>query len=78
MNARKMERIYVEYGLDVDTWDMFYKMRLHGLISETIWELFYKRCGDLAYGEVNGTIIHSETGKVAYTQDIRGNWNPVK
>lgn len=78
MNAKEMERIYIAYGLDDDTWNMFYNMRLHGIISEKTWELFYKRCQDLEFGEVLGTIIHFGTGKVAYTQDFEGNWNPVK
>lgn len=78
MNAKKMEEMYVYYGLDEDTWNMFVAMRRHGIISETVWNRFYKRCKDLEFGEADGVIIHAETGCAAYVMDDCGAWNKAK
>lgn len=78
MNAKKMEEMYVYYGLDEETWNMFAAMRRHGIISETVWNRFNERCKDLEFGEVDGVIIHTETGRAAYVMDDCGAWHKVK
>ena len=78
MNAKKMEELYVYYGLDEDTWDMFAAMRRHNIISENVWIRFYGRCKDLVFDEVDGVIIHAETGRAAYVMDDCGAWHKVK
>lgn len=78
MNAKKMEEMYVYYGLDDDTWNMFAAMRRHDIISEEVWNRFFERCKDLAFGEVDGVIIHSETSRVAYVMDDCRAWHKVK
>lgn len=57
---------------------MFVAMRRHGIISETVWNRFYKRCKDLEFGEADGVIIHAETGCAAYVMDDCGAWNKAK
>lgn len=76
MNAKKMEEMYVYYGLDEETWDMFEAMRRHGIISETVWRRFYERCKDLEL--VYDVVIHAETGRVAYVMDGNGVWQKAK
>lgn len=78
MNAKKMEEIYVTYGLCEDTWNMFYNMRLHNIISEKTWARFYENCAHLEFGEVGGVIINSLTGLPVYVTDDAGFWNKVK
>lgn len=78
MNAKKMEEMYVYYGLDEDTWNMFAAMRRHDIISYDAWNRFYERCKDLVFGDVDGVIIHAETERAAYVMDCNGVWNKVK
>mgnify|MGYP006972486152 FL=1 len=78
MNAKKMEEMYVYYGLDEETRNMFAAMRRHDLISYDAWNRFYERCKDLEFGEVDGVIIHGETGRAVYVMDNEGVWHKVK
>lgn len=75
MSVKKMIELYVNYGLDQDTWDMLYKMRCHDLISYDNWVKFYETCKGWEFNpDDNGlTIIDTDKdNKVVYKQDKDG------
>lgn len=80
MNVKYMIDTYVEYGLDCKTWEMFYNMRCHNLISDNDWMKFANTCSGWAYDDNDGlTIIDANDDcKVVYRADEQGFWIKVK
>lgn len=80
LTAKSMVEIYVNYGLSKDTWEMFYNMTCHGLISGENWTKFSEICIGLQYDSVDGrTIIDtSDNGKVVYEMNNDGFYIKVK
>lgn len=76
MSAKKMIETYVRFGLDEATWNMFYQMRNHDLISYDAWVKFCETCkGYELAGELEDTIIDTaNNNKVMYVIDENGFW----
>ena len=75
MSVKKMIELYVNYGLDQDTWEMLYEMRCHDLISYDNWMKFADTCKGWEFNpDDNGlTIIDTDKdNKVVYKQDENG------
>lgn len=80
ISVNSMIETYVSYGLDEETWEMFYKMRCHNLISNDVWGRFNNTCKGWQFGPDNGlTIIDSENnGKIIYITDENGFYKKVE
>ena len=72
ISAKKMEETYVTYGLDNETWEMFYRMRNHDLIDHETWNKFYDKCHGYTYGDEMNTTIVNQYGVVVYRMDEQG------
>lgn len=75
LSLKKMIELYVQYGVERETWDMLYSMYRHCLISEDNWMKFVDKCEDW---ECNGNIITNCEGVVVYRTDDNGCWQKVK
>ena len=73
MSVRAMIDMYVEYGLEEDTWNMMYEMAFHGLISRENWSKFYETCRGWTFDEEINGIYDSKTDTVVYLYDANGN-----
>lgn len=74
MSVKKMIDLYVQYGVDVETWKMLYSMTCHGLISRENWVKFAKACHGWY---MLGDNILNEYDEVIYTADKDGYWKKV-
>ena len=72
ISAQSMEEIYVTYGLDEKTWEMFYNMTCHGLINNNVWNKFYDKCRGYTYGNDEQTTIVNQHGVTVYRMDDQG------
>ena len=72
ISAKTMEEIYVTYGLDEDTWNMFCNMKYHGLINDSVWFEFYDKCHGYTYGDDSQTTIVNEHLVTVYRMDEQG------
>lgn len=72
ISAKSMEETYVTYGLDETTWNMFYNMSCHGLISQETWYKFYDQCHGYTYGDDSQTTIVNQHGVTVYRMDDQG------
>lgn len=77
MSLKKMIEIYVEYGVDNATWEMFHKMACHGIISQDTWSKFYNKCHAWYFDEEVNGIVDSETEIVHYLYDDKGHLHKV-
>lgn len=70
ITAKKMEEVYIEYGLDGDVWSMFYRMTLTKLITDKTWSEFSERCRGWTMDD-NGNVVDIDE-KVIYKRDKDG------
>ena len=79
ISVKSMIVTYIRYGLDDRTWEMFYNMRCHDLITYDDWMKFAETCSGFSFSEDARTIIDINKGdKVLYTLDEQGFWVKVK
>lgn len=80
ITVKSMIETYVNYGLEESTWEMFYNMRCHNLISNEDWNRFYETCKGWQYDEgIGHTIIDTARDcKVVYKMDEQGFYEKVK
>lgn len=71
MSVKKMIELYVSYELCEETWDMLYKMAMHGLISRDNWTKFWETCKGWSLDEDGRHIIDGDE-KVVYKRDGNG------
>lgn len=71
LSAKKMIDTYITYGLDKATWNMFYEMRCHDLVTREAYNKFYETCTDMRYNDDETKIIDGN-GKVLYEMDDQG------
>lgn len=74
MSVKRMIDLYVEYGVDEDTWNMLYEMSIHGLISRDNWIKFFNIC---ASWFIDGDAIRDGDGLMVYRIDEKGLWKKV-
>ena len=74
MSVKRMIDLYVEYGVDEDTWNMLYEMTIHGLISRDNWIKFFNIC---ASWFIDGDAIRDGDGLMVYRIDEKGLWKKV-
>lgn len=72
ISAKRMEEIYVNYGLDEKTWEMFREMSFHGLINRSVWNKFFDTCHGYTYGDDTQTTIVNQHGVTVYRMDEQG------
>lgn len=77
LSAKKMIETYITYGLDKATWNMFYEMRCHDLVSYEAYDKFYDTCVDMRYNE-DETQILDANGNILYQIDEQGYMVKVK
>ena len=79
MSAESMIETYVRDSLDKTTWEMFYNMACHNLISYDDWIKFANVCGGWRFDNKGFNIIDTnDECKVIYNLDDRGKWIKVK
>ena len=73
MSVKAMIETYVNFELNEDTWDMFYNMSCHNLISYDTWKAFYNKCkGWVMTDSGNAVIDTANDDKVIYIRDGEG------
>ena len=73
MSVKAMIETYVNFELDEDTWDMFYNMKSHNLISYDTWEAFYNKCKGWVIADSGDAVIDTANNdKVIYIRDSEG------
>lgn len=74
ISLKRMIEVYVENECSEDTWNMFYQMANHELITKDVWEKFSKKCEDW-YSELDGIYSYNE---LIYERDEDGTLVKVK
>lgn len=74
MSVKRMIDLYVEYGVDEDTWNMLYEMTIHGLISRDNWAKFFDICHSWV---IDDNAIRDGDGLMVYRLDEKGYWHKV-
>ena len=74
MSVKKMIELYVNYGIDEETWNMLYSMVCHGLITRDNWIKFSDICASWV---IEGNTIIDGDGNVVYMIDDNGYWKKV-
>ena len=68
MTFEEMSEIYLDYGLDLDTWKMFMLMAQRGLIESEVRESFVEKFGALCLDLNNENVIDCYSGEIHYTR----------
>lgn len=76
ISLNEMIKMYIQRNLDFNTFDMFYQMAEHELISSALWNTFYDECASLEIDDEGKNIVYP-SGEVVYAQDGNGNWAKV-
>ena len=72
ISFESMIKTYVNFGLSKRTWNMFYEMCCHNLISLETWLRFSKKCKGWVLSDDGDAIIDSDTDMVVYRRDELG------
>ena len=73
MSVNSMIETYVNFGLSEDTWDMFYQMAAHDLISSETWNKFFMNCRGWVLSDDGDAVIDSDNGDmIVYKRDELG------
>ena len=72
MTVKSMIETYVNFELSEDTWNMFYQMASHNLISFETWEKFFVKCKSWVLSDDGDAIIDYETNMIVYKRDESG------
>ena len=75
MTKKAMEKMYVEFGCDERTFNMFREMRSHNLIDADTWDGFYEKCK--SYVVEGDEIYDTKNNKIIYMYDSKGNLHKV-
>ena len=77
MSVEAMVEMYLNYGLEEETWNMMWNMAVHGLISHDNWVKFFEKCKSWTFDDSRNNIVDGITGEVLYTYDENGNLKKV-
>ena len=73
MNVKSMIETYVKFELSEDTWNMFYQMANHDLISFETWNKFFMKCRGWVLSDDGDAIIDSDNNNmIVYKRDAFG------
>ena len=72
MSVKSMIETYVNFELGENTWNMFYQMTIHKLISFETWRQFVTKCKGWVLSDDGGAIIDSNNNMIIYKRDERG------
>ena len=77
MSVKKMVETYVRFECSEETWNMFYMMHMHDLISYDNWKKFYEKCKGW-YVTEDGIHDVDNDDKLVYIRDDNGFLNLIK
>lgn len=77
MSVEEMIDLYVRYNLGEETYDMMYKMALHGLISRDNWMKFDGTCTGWHFTDDEADEIVDKDDKPVYRCDECGRFRKV-
>ena len=73
MSVKSMIETYVNFELGEDTWEMFYQMAAHDLISSETWNKFFMKCKGWVLSDDGDAIIDSDNNDmIVYKRDDSG------
>ena len=73
MSVKAMIETYVNFEISEHTWEMFYNMRCHNLISDDTWTAFYNKCKGWVMADSGDAVIDTANNdKVIYIRDDLG------
>ena len=73
ISLKSMIETYVNFELSQDTWDMFYKMAAHDLISSETWNKFFITCKGWGISDNGDSVIDSDNDDmIVYKRDELG------
>ena len=73
ISVKAMIETYVNFEISEETWQMFYNMRCHNLISYDTWSAFYNKCKGWAMADSGNAVIDTDNNdKVIYIRDSEG------
>lgn len=72
MSVKSMIETYVNFELSEDTWNMFYQMACHDLISSETWGKFFFKCKSWAFSDDGDAIIDYDNNMMVYKRDDSG------
>ena len=72
MTVKSMIETYVNFELSVETWEMFYQMANHNLISSETWNKFFMKCKSWTMSDDGDSVIDYDTNMIVYKRDELG------
>ena len=73
MSFKSMVETYVNFELSEDTWNMFYQMAAHDLISSETWNKFFIKCKGWVISDNGDSVIDSDNNDmIVYKRDDSG------
>lgn len=73
MSVKAMVETYINFELSDETWEMFYNMHCHNLISYDTWTAFYKKCKGWVLTDNGDAVVDMDNdNKVIYKRDNDG------
>ena len=67
ISLKSMIETYVNFQLSDETWNMFYQMANHNLISSEVWNDFYMKCKGWVMSDSGDEIIDcANNNKIVY------------
>lgn len=70
MSLNAMVEKYVHYGVDEETWNFLYNLKVYGLITDDRWTEFYNICKDWSLEDGNRVV--DGDGLTIYRTDENG------
>ena len=73
MSVKAMIETYINFELSENTWEMFYNMNCHNLISYDTWTAFYNKCKGWVLTDNGDAVIDTDNeDKIIYKRDKDG------
>lgn len=72
MSVKSMIETYVNFELSEETWEMFYQMANHNLISSETWNNFFMKCKSWTMSDNGDSVIDCDNNMIVYKRDESG------
>lgn len=73
ISLKSMIEIYVDFDIGEDTWEMFYQMATHNLISSETWNKFFMTCKGWVLSDDGDSVIDTDNNDmIVYKRDDSG------
>ena len=73
MSVKAMIETYINSELSGETWQLFYNMKCHNLISYDTWTTFYGKCKGWVMTNSGDAVIDMDNdNKIIYIRDSEG------